>query len=98
MPVVDLSQLMNCSMVKVSGRLEPEPLPEVGAGVATSVSVGVLGSESSTGVATGLGTTVGVAVLEGAADETGAAVSVGVVGAGALPDEAPSQTAGPGIS
>ena len=91
-PVVVLSHWMNCSMVKVSGRAEPDSLPEEGAaGVAAGlVAEGVAGSASSTGEG----------VAEGAALEAGEGVAeaAGLEGVeGALPPvEAPSQTLGPG--
>ena len=83
---------MNSAMVKVSGRVEPLPALVEGAGVADLVGVAGV---SSTGVATGVEDATGVAVLEGAAEATGVADLVGV--AGAVPELAPSQTAGPGI-
>jgi hypothetical protein len=87
---------MNCVMVKVSGRVEPEPAPAEGAGV-DGCSSAMGDGEGAAGVedAAGAEEAAGAAVLEGEGVATGVAVLEGV--AGVVPELAPSHTLGPGM-
>ena len=92
-PAVALSQVINCSMVKVSGRALPPAAAEEVAGAASSTGEAVAEGAAATELAAGAELATGVAVLEGAALEAGLAVGV----EGALPEPAPVQTLGPGM-